>query len=112
MRTETNYSDRTIFCAKCRKHLFDVRMDAQILILESGLIAFGFLAYQCGSCGKSGRFLSPILPDVVPTIDNQVPDIQTITHRSAELKKKMKKFGYRPKQQNAECEKQENPAVT
>ena len=112
MRTETNYSDRTISCSKCRKHLFDVRKDAQILILESGLIAFGFLAYQCGSCGRNGRFLSPTPPDVVPTIDTQIPDIQIITHRSAELKNKMKRLGYRPKQQNAECEKQENPAVT
>jgi hypothetical protein len=112
MRTETNYSDRTIFCAKCRKHLFDVRMDAQILILESGLIAFGFLAYQCGSCGRNGRFLSPILPDELPTIDNQVPDIQTITHRSAALKKKMKEFGYRPKQQDADEQIKENFAVT
>ena len=112
MRTETNYSDRTISCSKCRKRLFDVRMDAQILILESGLIAFGFLAYQCGSCGRNGRFLSPTPPDVVPTIDNQVPDIQIITHRSAELKNKMKCLGYRPKQQNADEQVKEYPAVT
>lgn len=89
------YANRSVKCSKCGKHLFDVRFDAQCLVLSGGLVAFGFLAYQCGSCGRNGRFLSPTLPDELPTIDNQVPDIQTITHRSAALKKKMKKLGYK-----------------
>ena len=79
------YADRTISCAKCRKHLFDVRMDAQILISKDGIIFYGFAAWQC-VCGKNGRFLSPTLPDVAPTMDSEFPDTKMLERRAAKLK--------------------------
>lgn len=73
------YSDRRLNCS-CGKHLFDVRADAQILVSSDGLILFGFAAWQC-SCGKNGRFLSPTLPDVEPTIDSEFPDTKMLESR-------------------------------
>ena len=137
------YSDRSLNCAKCRKHLFDVRMDAQILVSPDGLILFGFVAYQCGSCGRNGRFLAPNLPDVVPTLDNQFPDTKQIENRAIGITKLKfdryrvrvhgryvgvypdektaikvrdvelaKDLNYKPKQQDAQKEIQENSAAT
>ena len=113
------YANRTVSCSKCRKHLFDVRMDAQILVSPEGLVLFGYASYQC-SCGRNGRFLSPVLPGVVPDVDNQYPDTKMLETRSAGVKRSVKvrdvelakDLGYQPKQQNTQKEIQENSAAT
>lgn len=83
-----DYLDRELVCA-CGNHIASVRLDAQCLILATGLILFSFAAWQC-ECGKNGRFISPTLPDEKPTIDNQIPDSKQIEHRAAKAAKQFK----------------------
>lgn len=68
------FQDSIIRCRKCRKYIAKTAFDSQVLILENGLITFNCLFWQC-ECGRNGRFISPILPDVKPTIENLNPDI-------------------------------------
>ncbi len=104
------YQPKVIKC-RCGKTIGKTAFDSQVLILESGLVAYNYLCWKC-VCGRNDSWLAPLLPDDAPTIDNTVPDIQTITHRSAALKKKMKKLGYKPKQNNPDYQSQNQTAAT
>lgn len=106
------YQPIIIKCRKCVNRVIGrTALDNQILILENGLIALNYFCWQC-PCGKNDSWLAPLLPDDAPTIDNTVPDIQSIAHRSAALKKKMKKFGYTAKNKNADYQSQNQTAAT
>lgn len=110
--TDEIYQPKIIKCRKCNNRVIGrTALDNQILILENGLIALNYFCWQC-ECGKNDSWLAPLLPDVPETMDNLVPDIQTITHRSAALKKKMKKFGYTAKNNNADYQLENQTAAT
>jgi hypothetical protein len=83
-----DYFDRELVCA-CGSHIASVRLDAQCLILATGLILFSFAAWQC-ECGRNGRFISPPLFDEKPTIDNQIPDSKQIEQKAAKIAKQFK----------------------
>ena len=105
------YKSKVIKC-RCGKTIGTTAFDSQVLILESSRIAvYNYLCWKC-VCGKNDFVLAPLLPDVPKTIDNTVPDIQTITHRSAALKKKMQKLGYKPKQKQTDYQPNEQTAAT
>ncbi len=111
--THEVYQDRVIICRKesCRKVIGETRLDGQILILESGLIALNYLCYYC-VCGKSASWLAPILPKEKPTIDNQIPDVGDIIHKALTLKEKAKKLGYRLKEKHPGEQHQQNRAAS
>jgi hypothetical protein len=93
------YQDKVISCRKCQKVIGHQKLDGQVLILESGLIAFNYLCWRCPSpCNLAASWLAPILPGEAPTNANQSPDVGDIIHKALSVKEKAKKLGYREKQ--------------
>jgi hypothetical protein len=85
------YQNREVRCRKCHRVIFRTAFDAQVLLIENSRLAvFGFMSWQC-VCGKSGRFLSPNLPEEKKTLDNEFPDSKQIEHRAAGIAKGVSK---------------------
>ena len=80
------YQPKVIKCGSCHLTLGTTAADNQILILESGLIAFSWFSWQC-PCGKNDSWLAPTLPDEVPTLDNQFPDVKELEKRTKGITK-------------------------
>jgi len=96
MRTEINYSDRKIHCVKCRKFILKTALDAQCLILENGLILLNCAFWRCPDCLTFGRFISPILRDEKPTLDDTAPDVKQLERRAAMTAKRHRIIEKRP----------------
>lgn len=78
-----DYSDRIIRCQNCRKFILKTALDAQCLILESGLILYNCAFWKCPKCETFGSFVSPLLPNEKPTMDNLYPDVSQLERRAA-----------------------------
>lgn len=107
-RTETNYSDRKIFCRKCHKFILKTALDAQCLILENGLILLNCAFWRCPKCETFGSFVSPILPKEKPTLDTEFPDLQQLERRASTLKEKVKNFTDKSEGNQTDYQPQEN----
>lgn len=79
------YLDRKIFC-RCGFYVGNQLMDGQILLLESGLVAFNYLSFQCPN-GHNSSWLSPLLPNEKETVDNCAPNVKHIERRAAGIAK-------------------------
>lgn len=87
------YQDKTIKCPNCKTFTIGhQKLDGQILILESGLICFSFLAWQCPKCLKNSSWKSPILPDEVETVDTLFPDVNDLQVKSKGISKMFGKY--------------------
>jgi hypothetical protein len=96
--TDKIYQDRRIFCkGDCNRVIGETRLDGQILILESGLIAFNYFAWQC-LCGRNGSWSAPLLPNEAETLDALHPDTIELQNRAKKIscgvtKKKLASVG-------------------
>ncbi len=80
-------------------------MDAQVLILENGLILLNCAFWKCNFCSKNGNFIAPLLPNEKINFDSEFPDSRELKTKAVELAKNL---GYKTKNQNTQSQPQEN----
>ncbi len=96
------YADRIIKCS-CNKLIGRVVMDAQVLILESGLILYNCAFWKCNLCSKNGKFIAPLLPNEKIDFDSELPDTKQLKTKAVEL---AKQFGYTAKDKQTDTQPQ------